>query len=85
MVTLSNEIRFGENEANVERELKNIADEIEEEVKRVELVPNQTMLLKSTQSTESTDETDEYTDESLIEEYEKRAEFWRENYYKPWR
>ena len=39
MNNLSNEVRWGENEANVERELKNIADEIEEEVKRVELVP----------------------------------------------
>jgi len=82
----SNEVRWGENEANVERELKNIADEIEEEVKRVELVPGTTMTvgMLSNESIISDDESDDL-DMTLIEQYEKQADFWRENYYKPWR
>jgi len=85
----SNEVRWGENEANVERELKNIADEIEEEVKRVELVPGTTMAMgmSGAMSDESiiTEEDSLDLDETLIEQYEKQADFWRENYYKPWR
>ena len=86
MNNLSNEVRWGENEANVERELKNIADEIEEEVKRVELVPGTTMTMGML-SNESSDEgeSDDDLEETLIERYEKQADFWRDNYFKPWR
>ena len=88
MNNLSNEVRWGENEANVERELKNIADEIEEEVKRVELVPGTTMTLGNLPNEQSDDdESDDNYDleETLIEQYEKQADFWRDNYFKPWR
>ena len=88
MNNLSNEVRWGENEANVERELKNIADEIEEEVKRVELVPGTTMTLGMLPNEQSDDdESDDNYDleETLIEQYEKQADFWRDNYFKPWR
>ena len=81
----SNEIRWGENEANVERELKNIAEEIEEEVKRVELIPNAINTVSSESSVDSY-ASDIYDDnEPLIDQLEKHSEFWRENWYKPWR
>jgi len=80
----SNEIRWGENEANVERELKNIAEEIEEEVKRVELIPNTTDNVSTDSSVESYLTEDE-DDIQLIDQLEKQSEFWRENWYKPWR
>ena len=80
----SNEVRWGENEASVEQELKNIANEIEEEVKRVEIVPNlNAQGLQSESSVASSENS--YDDDNLIERYERQAEFWRENYYKPWR
>ena len=81
----SNEIRWGENEANVERELKNIAEEIEEEVKRVELIPNAVATVSSAATIDSY-ASDSYDDnEPLIDQLEKHSEFWRENWYKPWR
>jgi len=81
----SNEIRWGENEANVERELKNIAEEIEEEVKRVELIPNAVNTVSSASTVDSY-ASDIYDDnEPLIDQLEKHSEFWRENWYKPWR
>ena len=81
----SNEIRWGENEANVERELKNIAEEIEEEVKRVELIPNAINTVSSASTIDSY-ASDIYDDnEPLIDQLEKHSEFWRENWYKPWR
>ena len=87
MNNLSNEVRWGENEANVERELKNIADEIEEEVKRVELVPGTTMTMGmlSNESSDEGERDDDDLEETLIEQYEKQADFWRDNYFKPWR
>ena len=81
----SNEIRWGENEANVERELKNIAEEIEEEVKRVELIPNATQNILSSSTIDSYASGSIDYDEPLIDQLEKQSEFWRENWYKPWR
>ena len=78
----SNEVRWGENEASVEQELKNIAEEIEEEVKRVEIVPT-VNADEPEDSVASTD--DSYGDDNLIEQCERQADYWRDNYYKPWR
>ena len=55
----------------------------------MELVPGTTMAMgmSGTMSNESiiTEEDSLDLDETLIEQYEKQADFWRENYYKPWR
>ena len=81
----NNELRSAENEANVEKELQTIAEEIEEEVKRVEIVPKFNAAEKTSEESMTSSSNSNYDDENLIEKYEKQAEFWRENYYKPWR
>ena len=56
-------------------------------MKRVELVPGTTMTLGNlpNEQSDDDDESDYDLDETLIEQYEKQADFWRDNYFKPWR
>ena len=63
--------------------MKTIAEEIEEEVTRVELIPP---TVTGGLADDDGDSNNSYTaEESLIEQLEKQSEFWRQNYYKPWR
>ena len=80
----SNEVRWDENEASVEQELQNIAEEIEEEVKRVEVFPDFSSHVEEPEVSETSSEYS-YDDDNLFDLYERQAEFWRDNYYTPWR
>ena len=43
-------------------------------------------MLPNEQSDDDDESDDNYDlDETLIEQYEKQADFWRDNYFKPWR